>query len=298
MGVRTIVKDGEILLLFGGLPRGYLDRWEITSNLELAEEKLNVKFEIVSTEELLSKYGSLDVTGIAEAKRLAEEIIRKSLKDPKSKSLNIEEVEKATKLYVAMKSFVEEHEADAVTIDCGPWTRTPCIALTLLQEEGIPAACQGDIDALLTMVLFKRASGLASFMGGGIKASGHLGVSHCVLSRNACGLELPPQPYYLSDYHGRKTSPTIHTTIPEGQMVTVARLTRNLGNLILTWGVVIENQDEKDRCRNTVVIKVKDRDKVLKAVRGVQQHLVVACRDQRKAMTSLAKEAGISVINV
>jgi hypothetical protein len=86
--------------------------------------------------------------------------------------------------------------------------------------------------------------------------------------------------------------------MPKGQIVTVARLTRNLETLILTAGIVVGNQDRKDRCRNTLIIKVKDRDKVLEAVKGIQQHLVVACCDQRKTMTSLAKEAGIKVITV
>jgi len=38
----------------------------------------------------------------------------------------------------------------------------PCVALMLFQEQGIPTACQGDIDALLTMVLFKRVAGRSS----------------------------------------------------------------------------------------------------------------------------------------
>ena len=58
------------------------------------------------------------------------------------------------------------------------------------------------------------------------------------------------------------------------------------------------NQDLKERCRNTVIIKVKDRDKVLKLVKGIQQHLVVACHDQRKAMVSITKEMGINIIAV
>lgn len=298
-----MVQSGETLLLFGGLSRYYLQGWEITANLKIAEEKLGVRFVTVPTGELLSKYQSLDNTEMARAKELAEQLKRKASKDQRAKLLAKEELEKATGLYVAMLSYVEKYAADAVTIVCSPWIRgtevtVPCIALTLLQEEGVPAACQGDIDALLTMVLFKRLSGLASFMGGGIKASGALGVSHCVLSRKMCGPEMPMQPYYISDYHGRKNSPTIHTEIPKGETVTLARLTRNLEGLILTSGVVIGSQDQKNRCRNTVVIKVKDRDKLLKTVKGIQQHFVVSCGDQRKALTMLARRAGIKVIDV
>ena len=152
--------------------------------------------------------------------------------------LDIEtDVEQAARLYLAMRHFIRAHNAEAVTVNCGPYIRgedlpTPCVALTLLNDEGIPAACQGDIDALLTMILFKRVSGQPSYMGGPIKDSGQLGVCHCVMSRRMCGGQAAEQPYYLSDYHGRKTGPTIHTDPPVGQEVTVARLTQNLESLL------------------------------------------------------------------
>ncbi|UCH02634.1 MAG: hypothetical protein JSV20_02280 [Candidatus Bathyarchaeota archaeon] len=292
--------NGEKLLLFGGLPHQYLEEWEITSDLKLAEEKLGVRFEEVPTEKLMARYRGLDESEQATARELARQLVQNASKDRRSKPLAKEETENAMRLYVAMKDIIEEQAADAVTIVCGPWIRSadhacPCVALTLLQEDGIPAACQGDIDALLTMVLFKRASDRTSFMGGAIKARGHLGVNHCVLSRQTLGPTATRQPYYLSDYHGRKNSPTLHTIIPKGHPVTVARLTRNLENLILTSGKVVDHLDLKDRCRTTVVIDVEDRLKVLKAVKGIQQHLVVAWGDLRKPMAMLAKEAGIRV---
>ncbi len=298
-----MAEGGEKLLLFGGLPHEYLEGWEITSDLKLAEEKLGVRFEGVPTVELATRFKELGDSERAKAKEVAERLVKASSKHRRAKPPVGAEIEEATKLYVAMKGILEERGGDAVTIVCSPWIRgsdmpVPCVALTLLQEDGTPAACQGDTDALLTMVMFKRASGLASFMGGAMKAGGHLGVSHCVLSRQMLGTMTPQQSYYISDYHGRKNSPTIHTAIPKGTPVTVARLTHNLKNLILTSGRVVGDQDLKDRCRNTVVVEVKDRATVLRAVKGIQQHLVVACGDLRNAMTALAKEAGIGVIAV
>ena len=148
---------GEKLLLFGGLPHEYLRGSEITSDLKLAEEKLGVRFEEVSTEDLATRYKGLDDSELTKAKELAKQLMNEASKHRRAKALAQAEIEEATKLYVAMKDILEERGADAVTIVCSPWIRgaespVPCIALTLLQEEGIPAACQGDIDAFLTMV--------------------------------------------------------------------------------------------------------------------------------------------------
>jgi len=296
--VKDVKKGGEKILLFGGLPYSYLNSWEITSELKLIEMKINVKFEEVSMKKLEAKIRELNGAEQMKASDLAEQLLSEALNDPQAKTPEKEEIMKATRLYVAMKSIIEEHSAEALTIACGPWIKNgpvPCVALTMFREEGIPAACQGDIDALITMILFKRASRWTSFMGGGIKIENYLGVSHCVLSRRMLGPTEPKLPYYISDYHGRKSSPTIHTIMPEGLIVTVARVTRNLESLILTAGKVVGNLDLKDKCRNTLLIEVKNVDKVLKAVKGVQQHFVVACGYLEKSMIALAEKAGMRI---
>jgi hypothetical protein len=44
-----------------------------------------------------------------------------------------------------------------------------------------------------------------------------------------------------------------------------------------------------------VAVKVADRSAVLKAVKGVQTHLVLACGDHTAALSALAAESGIRV---
>jgi L-fucose isomerase-like protein len=296
----------EKLLLFGGVPSTYLAEWEITSDLALAESKLGVQFDSVSHDELVARSESLDEEGQVEATRLAKELVagaspRRKRDMPSAPPQ--EEIEKATRLYVAMNRILEERAAQAVTIVCGPWIGgeglpTPCVALMLFQERGIPAACQGDIDALLTMVLFKRVAGLSSFMGGAIKARGHLGINHCVLCRNMIDPEAGLQPYSISTYHGRKSTPTVWTSIPAGETVTLARLTHNLERLLLTTGTVMASQTDNWRCRNTLVVEGPDRERVFRAVKGHQNHYVVACGDHREALVQLTADVGIEVTHL
>jgi hypothetical protein len=59
--------------------------------------------------------------------------------------------------------------------------------LTLLADHGVPAGCQGDIDAVLTMALYHRAAGVVSFMGCGFRHGNQLVVVHCVLPRKMKG---------------------------------------------------------------------------------------------------------------
>ncbi|MFP3895976.1 MAG: hypothetical protein ACLFV5_03930 [Anaerolineales bacterium] len=289
---------GEKLLLFGGLPTDYLSEWEITDDLDLASKKLDLRFEAVPMDDLRGRYVSLPTPDMIKAEHLAQDLLTHV---SQGSSVADKEVEKAAKLYLAMAGILEERGGDGVTIVCKSWTGrealpVPCVSLMLFQERGIPAACQGDLDALLTMMLFHRAAGVPTFMGGAVGVDGQLGISHCVLPRNLCAPEGKGRAYYIGDYHGRKESPTVHTTVPTGETVTIARLTQGLRRFVLTKGVVRECQDREGRCRNTLIIDVPDQEKVFDAVRGVQNHYVVACGDHRAALEERAKERNIEVL--
>jgi L-fucose isomerase-like protein len=296
----------EKLLLFGGVPSEYLAEWDITDDLSLAGSRVGVTFDTVSQDALLARYESLTEEERREAIGLARDLAEGASPVQYGEmppAPTPEEMEKATALYIAMRHFAETRQADAVTVACGPWIRgealpVPCVALMLFQEQGMPAACQGDIDALLTMVLFKRAAGLASFMGGAINAEEHLGINHCVICRNlpAPGTELAP--YVISTYHGRKDSPTLWADIPTGETVTIGRLTKNLDRLLLLSGTLVGNKIDSRGCRNTLVIDVPDPNRVLDAVKGIQNHYVVAYGDHAEALAEMAAAYGIDVVRL
>jgi hypothetical protein len=129
-------------------------------------------------------------------------------------------------------------------------------------------------------------------------APGRLGISHCVLCRNMRGVTGEAQAYVVSNYHGRKDSPTVWTDAPTGETVTIARLTQNLASLLLTTGTVVATQTGNRRCRNTLVVDVPDRDRVFDAVLGIQNHYVVAYGDHTRALIELAKDKDIEVVRL
>ncbi len=68
----------------------------------------------------------------------------------------------------ALREVVSEHGLDAVTLRCfdllEPLGNTGCLALALLNDEGVTAACEGDIPATLTMMLLQSLTGRPCFM--------------------------------------------------------------------------------------------------------------------------------------
>ena len=298
-------EEKEAVILFGGKHTRYLQEWEITSDLALVERVMDVRFCSVPTEDLAVRYTSLPEEDQERAGRLAHDLLdgASSNKGNMPRPPPVAQVKEAALLYLAMQHYVDEQNAQAVTIICGPWIRgegrpTPCMALMLFQEAGIPAACQSDIEALATMILFRRLAGQPSFMGGAIKARSVLGINHCTLCRSMTGTEDARQPYVVSTYHGRKDTPTVWTQVPVGETVTVARLTQNLEKLLLFKGTVVASDRHNTRCRNTLVVDVPDRKRVFGAVKGIQSHYVVACGDHVQALSDWATHKEIQVVRL
>jgi len=64
------------------------------------------------------------------------------------------------KVYTVLKSFIKERMLNALAVGCYPRLMGKvCLAASLLGEEGIPLACEGDINGALGMLMLTRLSG-------------------------------------------------------------------------------------------------------------------------------------------
>lgn len=74
----------------------------------------------------------------------------------------------ADKTYSAIKKICQEERLDAMTIRCFDIVKscntTSCLALARLNDEGIVAGCEGDMQTLMTMLLAKKLCNEPAFM--------------------------------------------------------------------------------------------------------------------------------------
>ena len=78
--------------------------------------------------------------------------------------------QKAARLYVALKELCEEFSLSAITVKCQyefskEYGMTPCLPLSLLAEDGVVTACEGDVPCLVSCLMM-------NFLGGGIVSYG------------------------------------------------------------------------------------------------------------------------------
>lgn len=70
------------------------------------------------------------------------------------------EIKKALAIYYALKKLIKKYNLSGITVRCfdllSSVHSTSCLALALLNDEGIVSACEGDIPSLITMMITKR----------------------------------------------------------------------------------------------------------------------------------------------
>ena len=95
-------------------------------------------------------------------------------------------LDKTLSLYCALKEMCEEYRWDAVNVKCQyefskEYKAVPCVALSLLADDGIVASCEGDIPNTVSMMILKSIAGKAVTYGDAITHWGN------TVKFSACG---------------------------------------------------------------------------------------------------------------
>ena len=93
--------------------------------------------------------------------------------------------------YVAIKKICQEERLDAMTIRCFDIIKacntTSCLALAKLNDEGIVAGCEGDMQTLMTMLLARKLCNEPAFMANpSILTDKTTMFAHCTVPLSMC----------------------------------------------------------------------------------------------------------------
>ena len=124
----------------------------------------------------------------AEADKVAQSMVNraKAVKEPSDTDMM-----EAAKAYLAIRKICQEEHLDAMTIRCFDIVKTcgttSCLALALLNDEGIVAGCEGDMQTLMSMYLAKRLCGEVAFMANPSQLTDQSSMlAHCTIPLTMC----------------------------------------------------------------------------------------------------------------
>ncbi|PMQ01970.1 MAG: hypothetical protein CBR30_02975 [Dictyoglomus sp. NZ13-RE01] len=244
--------------------------WLIKSgNYEILKEYNLIPIEISLSE--VEEY-------LQEDEALAEKIWSIS----KEKKISKEELLKATKIYTSLKRIINKYDLSALTIRCFDlainFKITGCLALSLLNAEGITSSCEGDIEALITMLIGKKLTGKTPFMANLAKIDGNkYTFAHCTIA-----IDIPE--YFNLNTHFETLSSVGIEGYVNTDKITLFRLGRGK-RLLVTSGEFIKTPFEDNMCRTQITVKIED-DTFLKDPIG--NHFVIFLGDEKEKLLSLS----------
>ena len=160
----------------------------------------------------------------------------------------------AEAVYQRLKEIVIKYNLQGVTLRCfdllSTVKNTGCIALSKLNDEGIPAACEGDIPTLLTMMVCKRLTGELCFQvnPARINPDGEMLFAHCTLP-----LKMTEKHEYTTHFESG-IGVAIHGDLPAGDY-TLVKLSNDMQRMLAVDVTLERCQYEPNLCRTQVWVK-------------------------------------------
>ena len=164
----------------------------------------------------------------------------------------------AAKIYHALRTVVDRYRLQGFTLRCFDLLtavhNTGCLALALLNSEGIVAGCEGDVPAMVSMAVAQAVTGMTGFQANPASIdpqSGRMVFAHCTIPLNMV------QRYEFDTHFESGIGVGIRGYMQQGP-VTIFKLSGDLSRMFVAEGVLVENQSKPDLCRTQQVIQLSD----------------------------------------
>ena len=139
---------------------GHPSDWLISSDVDYAKARRVLGAELIDIPmpELLEEFRNA----------APEDPGLKPLNQPRyGRPISQKDMADALRIYAALKRIVNKYSLDGLTLRCFDLLtavgNTGCLALALLNSEGLIATCEGDVPAMLSMALVRERYGVSGF---------------------------------------------------------------------------------------------------------------------------------------
>ena len=227
--------------------------WLIGSNVdyEHAAHHWGTEFVDIELEEV---YQALEEVDSAKAKRIAADFLENAEEIVESNEADLVE---ASKIYLALKEVITENDLDALTIRCFDivmeLNTTGCLALALLNNEGLVSGCEGDVQAAFTMFLAHQLTGVMPFMANPAaidKKNDEILFAHCTVATDIS------KEYIIRSHFETGIGVGIQGILEEGPVTVFKIGGAGLEQYFVAEGEIIENLDSPNACRTQLKVSL------------------------------------------
>ena len=232
-----------------GTPSG----WLIASNVDylLAKRRWGVEYVDIPLDRVHDLYDQITDDQVGEA---CAEFASKALAIREGSP---EDILKAMRLYRAIKQICEEENLQATTVSCfkliDHTETTGCLALALLNDEGIYAGCEGDLQSIFTMLAVHSLTGKDGFMANPSMINTR--TNEIILAHCTIGIKQTEE-YIIRSHFETGIGIAIQGILPTGEVTIVKCGGESLDEYYLGSGILTENPNFINMCRTQARIKM------------------------------------------
>ena len=277
-----------VLFDFGRTPDAYLLEQHSCADFDLIRCRLGV--------EVVHREMDLLLRDVPEEETAAQDVAGRWMSDARSIDHVAPEVLlSCARLFVAARAILDPLNARAMAIHCHQLLerglRIPCSAMAELYRQGIVAACEADLNAMLTIMLAAHLSARPGFMGNTLAEAGDtIEIDHCVapsqMVDGLCG-------YEFTAHHASPSQPGVMVDLPKTAPATLLRISADLDTLHYAVGEVADSHHD-GVCCNTVAVRLEQRDQFW--VDKLPGHYIVVCADLEGPLQAWAEQKGIAAV--
>ncbi len=182
----------------------------------------------------------------------------------------------ALEIYSGIKRIIEKYHLKGFTIRCfdliEEYKNTACLALAMLNDEGIIGTCEGDIPSMLTMFFVRAVSGQTSFQANPSKIDLNnqtLLLAHCTIP-----FSMVKDPKFMTHFESG-LGIGIRGKLDERD-ISIVKLSPKLNHSLFLEGKVISNPELTNYCRTQIEVKFDEDDGLFTLLReDFGNHLII-----------------------
>jgi len=304
--VRKALQQTRLLIALKGnlLPTGVVSS---IYDLEDLKQRYGVNHTLITGEELLETMRNLSPERLQEAEKITDRLIANA----EECQMSAQDLLPSVKFYLATKQTLAKYESNAFTLPCFEICATRvmeeeritfCLAHSLLKDQGIPSACEGDVNVLMAIAVLMYLSRKSPYMGNTslVDAENNIiAVHHDVPGLKMKGLEEADLPYGIKNFTMAGWGGTIRYDISRdmGEPVTIARFNPQGTALLVACGEITGCRGYMDvGCALRYEMKIGDATAFFRRMQDFGHHFAMVFGDYVADLKQLGALAGFDVV--
>lgn len=166
------------------------------------------------------------------------------------------ELFEAIQVYLGLSQLVDQYELSALTLRCFDLVEdqgvTGCLGLSLLNDRGTIAGCEGDIPATCTMLIVNEVTHMVPFMANPIEIDSEKDqavFAHCTIATSIV------EKYSMRSHFETGKSVGLQGTVSSGPVTVVKVGGTALDRYFVAEGYLVDNPRRETACRTQIKVK-------------------------------------------